>query len=276
MSYILSQSQEYGSHKRQRTTEANDVYMGLNPRRYAPKIGVGKVKSIKGLAAKVRAIAKAMPNKEIKEFVVLKPDENVGQLNVNASGRLCRDMTPQPANGTTELTRIGGGIELINASCSIQFWGQTNTYTHDTKAKLEIWQVNGDAQTAADFASGVYSVLSNNSGLLDYTSTFQTEEGYQTRSFVKKLLYCKDYLIKSAPLSTVVPVLTHDFDLDLRGIIVNFVSTTTTVASGQIMMVIRCDSGNIGAVSTASYCPILTATSGLHCNIAMHYKYSDN
>lgn len=212
---------------------------------------------------------KFLMNVEKKRFDYILNSQIQGQVSAAVTGTNAVDVTPNPVQGIAYNERTGSSLKITSAAMEFQFWSQANQSTA-IKSVIEFWAVKGEPVTATNFRDNMY-VISTASGIIDYFSLYDPD-------FRKNatLLCSKEFTIPAPQYAGQVQQKTVHMGLSNLGHHVKFDKNSITVDSGEIIMVIRSDAGNSGAISARPNIPILTATSGLTWNMDLKYYYVDN
>ena len=168
---------------------------------------------------------------------------------MNASGHFCEDITPTLTQGTGEAYRIGNSIKIHAMYGKIQM-RNTNAQTAQVRFIVEIIRVKGDPYTSmstfvADYLAGNPFIGAYNAATVyDWYSPRNT----QNMTKFQRILY-KRVTMKADSVSgqnqqaectlKIRPNMHLKWENDLL----------TTPNNGQLILLIRCDRGNYGAVS---------------------------
>lgn len=228
---------------------------------YRPKIG----QIIKDVSK-----VKKMLNAEKKDLTVTQTLIPVGQINVNATGAVFRDITPIIGQGSQANQRTGDSVKLCSAWLQFNFIEQGN-YSGVGKYKIEIIKVMGSPQTTGTLSSQYY-VADPISGVIDINSRRYQEYFYQyktvaRRTFSMKSNYGGDVLNKTV---TIKLRLNHH---------IHYITGTNSVGDGQYMLVITADNGNCGTSNStlnAGTVPGTIGNSGFYLNTNFVWYYYDN
>lgn len=220
------------------------------------------------VAKKVNQIMTLM-NVEKKRIDVTASAQVVSQLIINATGTYVADITPLPAQGVQVTQHTGSSIKIVSYCMKLSFWSQS-TMNHPTKFIVEIFKVKGATQNVSTFLTDYYTTTPS-SGVIDYNSNKDPDYFGQATKILSKTFsiqapnFSGELMIKDL-------IIPRKYQHHIR-----FDQNSTTVDDGQLIMVIRADSGNSsGTVSTAPNVPVQTANSGYNFNMDCRYYYVDN
>lgn len=235
-------------------------------KRYFNKGYRPKVKRI----AKDVAVVKRMLNAEKKDLTTTVTLGTVGQVNVNGTGALFRDITPIIGQGTQANQRTGDSIKLCSAYLTFSFIEQGN-FNGIGRYKIEIFKVMGSPQTTGNISTNYY-LADPISGVIDYNSHRDPDfYGQYKRVYTRYVKFNSNYSGDTMNKSINIKLrLNHH---------IRYATGTNTVADGQYMMVITGDNGNIGASNStlnAGTIPNVTANSGFYVNTNFQWYYFDN
>lgn len=211
---------------------------------------------------------KELINIEKKRYDVAANAALVGQVNANATGTFVVDATPVPTQGVSYQQRTGSSIKIVSAYHEYTFINQTNN-NHKTEVQIEYWMIKGAPQTGSTFLSDIYNV-NPGTNLIDLMSDIDPDYRGQAKCFMKKRFTVPAPHYSGQLVQKVVKVpmkLQHH---------VRFNDDTATVTDGQIIVIIRADSGNYGLVSTVNNMLTQQTLSGLTFNYDLKYYYVDN
>lgn len=229
----------------------------------------------KGYKPKVRRIMKdvatlkKMVNAEKKYFSITATAAKVGQCSVNTNGYYVADITPTPAQGTTDITRTGDSIKICSCYIKGQVYQQSNILSN-IWLNIYIIKVLGAPQTVSTSIQNFFEV-SPWSGLIDYNS--QTNPDYFGQF---KIVKRKRMRVDLTNYSSATTIKTFQIPLRMQHH-VRFSANSTTVSNGQLILFITADSGNTSTTaSTLTNIPVTAGSSGLNLNYDMNWYYYDN
>lgn len=220
---------------------------------------------------------KSFVNAEKKNFNISSGTNPVGQVNANFPGAYKADITPQIANGTGESNRTGDSVKLSTAVLSFQMKQQNNN-TQGCRFIVELFQVLGTPQDIATAFDQLYkpNPWITGADIRDYSSLPDGDFRQQYRKILSRKMYVKpDTTGGSQQLYS-----TYKFPIKFGryGQHIKYDTGTTTVASGQIIMVVRADSGNSSSTTASTLANIVTGTTstGGSMSWSITYYYFDN
>jgi len=245
-------------------------------KKYAKKRYVSKAGYKYDQIMKDIMVLKSIVNAEKKQFSVNSGTAPLGQTNgLTGDGAYIFDITPTPAQGTGDSNRVGDSIKLHSAVMNLQLKQQANT-SHATRCIMEIYQVLGTPQTVANVLGQMFKPTPFLVGapIRDYNAAYDQDYRQQYRCLFRRKL-----TVKADQTSVQTTHSTYKFPLRFGkfGQHIKYAENSGTVASGQIVLIIRCDSGNMGSAATTISNAVSTGpNSGLVLNRAMEYYYYDN
>jgi len=225
--------------------------------------------------AKDVLLMKKMLNSEKKRIVITSTQAtSIGQVNANASGYLAIDITPAPGQSNTYDGRSGASIKVNSSYMKFQFYHQTST-AHNIKMKIYIIKINGPPiSSPANFLGQMFQQNSFvTPGIQDYNSQLNPDYFKQY-----KILRTKTVNIPADTVSGVQVIKEVSIPMNFKNHHIRFNKDTNTVTSGQILMFILADSGNIssGSTSTCTPIPVTGTNTGILSNYNFTYYYYDN
>lgn len=211
-------------------------------------------KPVAKLARKVQKIARVVSAVEKKRntFTFTQP---VGQVNQNGNGYYCTDVTPMPSEGNTITTRNGSRISLMSLHYNFQIAAQGSLAECPTKLKFMLISMKGFPYSAGAVQAFPTSAFSSNlwinSAIVDYNSMINPDY----RNLFSVVATKTVYLPASSATTGTQPVqksfsFGHKFK---RPHVVRFNADSATLITGQLLLVILADTGNM---STTSVCTL--------------------
>lgn len=220
---------------------------------------------------------KSFVNAEKKNINKNSGTNPVGQIEANSDGAYKVDITPQPANGTGESQRTGDSIKLSTAVLNLQL-RQQSANTQGCRFIVEIFKVLGTPQTITNAFDQLYkpNPWITGADIRDYSSVPDGDFRQQYKLILSRKMYIKpDTTGGSQQLYS-----TYKFPIKFGkyGHHVKFDTGTTTVASGQIIMIVRADSGNRSSSVASTLGNVVTTavSTGASMNYNMEFYYYDN
>lgn len=203
-----------------------------------------------------------------------------GTVNSNAYFHL--DITPTPTQGVTYSTRSGASIKLSTSYMQFMLYQQSAT-AHPMKFIFEIFEYFGGYEvTNANQAFKIFAanqwIANEQSGtaIIDYNSERQPDYFSQYKCLYRKV-------VSMAPDSTSSMTSIKNVKIPIRwgknGRHIRFNGDAgTTVTAGQLILFIRCDSGNAGATAggLTTACPVSAANTGAQLQYDIKHYYYDN
>lgn len=201
----------------------------------------------------------------------------VAQVNQDNNGAYSLDITPLPSQDASDNGRIGTEVKLSKLQVSLQLM-PTNpaVFAHDMRVTYDIWHVKGLPIDIAD-ANRFYTDALVGSGLIDATSQLnadytQTVQATRVASF-KAFLRAPDIQPTGATGGVVSAFVRKTIKLKHK---IRFAGDTTTVTSGQLILMARADTGNRSSTTDCTLnVPTKKHSSGANWNHELKYYYSD-
>lgn len=226
-----------------------------------------------GQMARDMLMLKQMVNAE-KQFFTNGNNINLGQVNVNAVGASCTDITPLIPQGDS---RKGLSVKLHSSLYQFQFKQQANA-TLANKIIVEFWVNKGQPQTTATLLEQVFAT-STFSGTIDSNSA-RNQDRFSDYQLIRRVIK----RMPADPNTGDAPVLTFQVPIKYnrgKGHHIRLVSSISgtpvnDITNGQIFMTMRCEHGNYGSTVSTKDISILTAETGMACRFAYKTWYYDN
>lgn len=252
--------------------------------KYAVKRGVKFVKKrylsnpvsgIKNIAKDVMFL-KSMINAEKKRFNESYSNQAVGQVNVNTSGHLCIDVTPDPISGAGFSERTGASIKIHSMFLRMQAYQQAST-NHPIRLKCYLVKVKGTPQNTGFFTQQFLQsnpfVSGTGSDTFDYYSSRNPDYFKQYQVLRTWKLY-----VPADKLTSQVMIADKKVGMKPKGLHIRFDRDSTNVSENQIMLLIVADSGNQGgsASSATTGVPVTAGGTGCVAAWAVDWYYYDN
>jgi hypothetical protein len=256
-------------------------------KRYVTKTGNGlRV----GRIAKDVMMLKRMVNaekKQLQQKSVASSPPSVAQVSGNSSGHFVMDITPIMSEGAASYQRNGGSVKWTSSYLEFMF----NKNTSGTAACnyiIEIWKINNQPYTTTSIQNGTFMsdlfepngyVTNSAGGAVSIYDTVASRDQDTFKNF-KRIGFKRVYFPQSQ-LSGSPQVKLVKLPLKL-GHHIKFASyqtgDTNIVVSGQVIMTIRADNGNM---STTTACtnlgiPITAVNTGASFHWSFTHYYYDN
>lgn len=240
------------------------------------KAGIKTINTIGDLATKVYALS-SIVNAEKKRYLSQATNLVLGQVDGNATGCTVLDITPAPAQGTTDVTRNGDSIKLHSSVFNFQFRQQSACATA-IKGRIEFYYVLGAPQATSTVVSQMYltNPWASGSVVVDLSSHINQDYRQQYKFIRGVNVYVPTDQISGA--NTIIDVkvpLKYNFG---KGHHIKYNANSTTISAGMIIAIFRADRGN-SSTSTASTLTGLVDTvinSGLYFNYNVTHYFYDN
>lgn len=219
---------------------------------------------------------KSIVNSEKKQISGFAGSSSLGQVNGNAEGAYTLDITPGIPQGTTDSTRTGDSVKLTTAMFKFQV-SQQSANTGPVRVKLRIYKVLGTPQATSLFLNQISlpNVFVTGANIRDYNS--QPDQDYR-QQYVK--IAERRFTIRGDNFSGQNTI--KNIDLPIKfgkyGHHIKYAENTNVIASGQLMMIVQCDTGNLSAGTPSTLGGVLNTAvnTGLFINRSMTFYYYDN
>lgn len=217
---------------------------------------------------------KKMLNAEKKRVSVGTANTSFGQLNYNSSAYIATDITPVPSQGTTASTRTGASIKLNSAYLKFQIYHQSST-KQPIKVRIMIAKVMGipESNMTTFFQQCWAPNAFLSSTIYDFNS--QPNPDY-FRAY--KIIKSRTLTIPADQIADVNMIKDISIPLRFKNHHIRFNADTTTVSTGQLVMWVVADCGNVSSGSTSTVTPIAVSgtSTGLIMNTNFQWYYYDN
>lgn len=175
---------------------------------------------------------------------------NLGQVNVNNSGHYVADFTPIPAQGDGYNNRQGNSFKWHSSHYSF-FFQRLGNSVGPMKLKIQLIKIIGEAYSNPANILGKFIEPNrwvDGGTVYDMASDRKPEYFKQYRVLRTKVVSfpAVDYTGQSGAVQKIV-----NFGLKLKSHHVKFNNNSNTLADGQVICLITCDTGN-ASTSTAS------------------------
>ena len=200
-----------------------------------------------------------------------------GQVAVNQAGYNSLDVSCNPPQGTTSITRIGTKLSLMSTRFNIQFYQQTNTSV-GINLRVQVYRIKGLPISTVNVFPDSYFLdnpIVGGGGIIRDIQSFPDPD-FAGDSSLLHTSYC---YLPAENYSTQSIVKEHNFTVNYKTpIVTRFLNeTSTTIVEGQLILVIMADSGNTGvSLSTLSYIPVATQQTGVNTLISTYHNFIDD
>lgn len=219
-------------------------------------------------------------NAEKKVFQQYLQNALVGQVSANLNGYYFQDITPNPAQGTTSITRTGNSIKHHSSYIQFQF-SQQSAVVSPVRLKIYLIRVVGQSilspsGTVPQTMFDPNPFISGGSNIYDYNSN-RNQDFFQTY----KVLACKNVYLAPDNVSGQLMIKNVKMGMKYRDKWNHVKFSTdgsTAIAAGQLILMIVADSGNISTTtaSTLTGIPVTAVNTGLTFQMnAFHYFYDN-
>lgn len=223
-----------------------------------------------------------MLNAEKKSITLGITSVTLGQVNVNSTGAGQYDITPVPPQDATASGRNGNSIKLCSSLLQVQLQGMSLTTSKHT-LYLDIFKVNGTP--VAPFVVGATTIPATEiynpgifSSVIDGTST-RYQNNFSDYTLVKsmKIVLPAEQLANEVSNKTLKIPLRYNRGKGHHIRYDGTSGTTSDIANGQLVMILRVDVGNLNTVTPSSLNVPITATStGVIFRWGIQHWYYDN
>lgn len=219
---------------------------------------------------------KSVINSEKKNFTLQVGQDPVelGQFNgASTAGYYSFDITPIPAQGLTDITRIGDSIKLCSVRLRFQFYSMSATQS-PIKLRIIILKVKDISETSTTSATNYLSDTPwSNASIIDYNSIPDSDfSGSYTKIFDKRFTF------PAQLYNTQKMVLNKIFYYNFPNHHVKYSANSTNPSSGRLCMIVLADNGNCSTTTatTATGAPVTAVNTGLEMNWETYYEFYDN
>lgn len=221
---------------------------------------------------------KKMVNAEKKHITTDIENAAVGQVNVNVSGHYLVDVSPKPIQGVAYNERTGQSIKQVSSYYVYQFTRQTGLNAlPEMKLKIEFIYVVGQPYGTASNALPVYikhNPFVDSANIYDFHCERKPEYYKDFRVLARRIITFREndqsgqYSIKTVKIPIRMP---PNFHIKWSG------NSATTQSTGQVLMLITADQGNIGGANTTlDDMPYTQSNTGINFDwYATHYYYDN-
>lgn len=219
---------------------------------------------------------KSIVNAEKKQYSLPSGTTSIGQVNGNAEGAYCIDITPPIPQDNTDSGRNGDSIKLTTGCLNMQFWQQANT-SQQIKVKIELIQVLGAPQLASTVLQQYVkpNPYITGASIRDIESMLDQDYRQQYR-----VIFSRTVKIQAEQTAGGQSIKSFKYPLRFgkNGMHIKYAENTTVTASGQLILLIRADNGNISPSTASTLGNVITTgvSTGLSLNRNMEYYYFDN
>lgn len=199
------------------------------------------IKQLPKLAKDVMYL-KSMINAEKKTYAISSATFEVfGQIAGNASGHFLMDISPKPLQGTGHSEKTGNSIKLHSSHMMFQFAGLTNCVSGYT-AKIQLIKVIGEPYiTPSDIMGEFISANLFIAGTNIYDNVSQRDPDYFKNFMVLKTKYVK---LRADQITGDVQSKVVNIGMKYKDYHFKTDNDTTTMSSGQLLLLITADTGN--------------------------------
>lgn len=232
----------------------------------------------KGLAPNFKRIEsdvmrlKSLVNVEKKFYEVAWAEQTLGQCNGNSDGCLAIDITPIPAEGTTQQTRNGASIKLTGGMIRVQFRQMSALHT---AMKFRVYVIHTKNQVSTMGTTTNRQFLSPDviTSVVDYNSLRNPDYYGDFRILARRIV-----TIPADNYSTMTARF-KDLQINLKlNSHVRFSGDTTTVVNGQIWLLFVANTGNCSTTTASTLSKIANTAinTGAYADVASRFYYVDN
>lgn len=199
----------------------------------------------------------------------------VGQISGNASGHYIADWTPVPTQGDGYNNRQGNSIRWKSSHYSFFFQRQTNS-VGPMHIRIQLIKVIGEPYTTPSTILGKF--IEPNRWITGGT-VYDTASDRKPEYFKQyRVLRTVNVKFPALQISSSGPATQKivNFGLRLPNHHVKWNNNSNTLADGQVICLITCDTGNVGAVSTLDSVANTAINTGVVMSVNKVDYYYDN
>lgn len=218
---------------------------------------------------------KSIINAEKKQYSLAVGTASIGQVNVNNEGAYCVDITPPIPQGSSDSQRNGDSVKLTTAVMMCQFWQQADC-SQPVKVIIEIIQVQGSPQSTGNVLQQYLKPNPYITGADIRDAESMLDQDYRQQY---RILFKRTVIVPPDSTSGGQQIKSFKFPMKFgkNGMHIKYAENSTVTASGQIILLIRADNGNIGGTdSTLPNVITKLKNTGLSMNRNIEYYYFDN
>lgn len=218
------------------------------------------------------AMLKSIINSEKFRLETQQTAVNVGQVNGNSSGHFISDFTPIPAQGDGYNNRQGNSMKWCSSHYSFLFQRQPNSVGTMT-IKIQLIKIVGEAYSTPSNILGKFIEPDRwitNGTVYDIASDRKPEYFKQYRVLRTKTV--KFNATQYSAQATVEQKIVN-FGLKLKNHHVKFNNNSNTIADGQVICLITCDTGNTSGTTASTLNNIQNTAAG--SGVLMSYNRLD-
>ena len=219
---------------------------------------------------------KSIVNSEKKQYNLSDGGSLLGQVNGNAEGAYTIDVTPNPAQGIGDSNRIGDSIKLSTGMFKFQFSHMSATAS-PIRVVVELVLVLGTPQATSTFLNQYLLPNTFIPGVNIRDTNSHRDQDFRTQY---RTVAKRSFIMKGDQSSGQKQCKSLDLPLKFGnlGHHIKYVENTTHVACGQLMLLIRCDNGNLSTTTNSTLANLIHTgqSTGLSLNRSFTYYYYDN
>lgn len=176
---------------------------------------------------------------------------NIGQVNVNNSGHYLADWTPLPTQGDGYSNRQGNSIRWKSSHYSMLFQRQPNSVGSMT-IQIELIKIIGEPYTSASNILGKYIEPNRwiNTGTVYDVASDRKPEYFKQYRVLRKIVVKLPAVNYSGQTGAQQKII--NFGVRLPNHHVKWNNNSNTLADGQVLCLIRCDTGNASQVTAST------------------------
>jgi hypothetical protein len=228
------------------------------------------------------AMLKAMVNAEKKRVITSTVSGVIGQVDFNAPGGMCHDLTPSISQGTGYSSRIGNSVKIHSMFIQCQLQSQSAQLTQNTLV-IQIFKVIGQPYVSGTNATFGFS---NNSNPLNHIFLSDPFSGVRTLISPRDPDYFKRFrvlrtirrTIKADSTGSESTIKTIGIPLKFKNYHLKYSQDTSTLTEGQLLMVAFLENGNSSTSSSSavSNAPVTAINTGYKFLYTTTHYFYDN
>lgn len=202
----------------------------------------------------------------------------IGQVIQNTAGYYVNDITPIPASGSGYSQRSGASIKLTASHFIFQLTSQS-ALVSPMKVIIELYLIKGTPYgSPVDFVNAAFEATPfvGGASIIDYNSQYDPDKfGTWTKLKSKKIFFNPVNYSGQKMIRTVHFGIKYNKG---QGHHIRFSDDTTTIMNGQLLLLVRSDSGNAhsSSASTLTGIPVTAVNTGFTINWDINHYYYDN
>lgn len=202
----------------------------------------------------------------------------IGQVITNAPGYYVNDITPIPSTGSGYSQRSGSSIKLSASHFIFQLTSQS-ALVSPMKVVIELYLIKGTPYgSPVDFVNAAFEATPfvGGASIIDYNSQYDPDKFGTYQKLISKKIFFNPVNYSGQKL-----IRTIHFGIKYnkgQGHHIRYSDDTTTIINGQLLLLIRSDSGNAHSSTPSSLTgiPVTAVNTGFTINWDINHYYYDN